>query len=507
VNLRNEECDLGSVCTGRANSCNRPLGFIAIECACVPGSPNCDSPVPGVSFEFGCLFARCGDGFINNIATLNGVAVNYQLVHEECDDGNVRSDDGCSNRCKIEEGDFPPSEDPFCGDAFVNQSSEQCDDGNNDNGDGCSSNCRIESTRFIPPTFTPVRLCGDGAVNQTTEQCDDGNVISNDGCSAACQNEAVVPMTATNRCGDGLIHPLEECDDRNLRDGDGCSAQCLFEIAAPGQPPIQFFCGDGIIAQGEQCDDGNVISSDGCSASCRAEETLVAAASVCGDGVLEGAEECDDSNNTDGDGCNARCLQEIGICGDGIVQKLLGEQCEEASHSSLFAFDCFNCRFLSRFCGDEELNPGEECDTGARNSTARDAACRPDCSIARCSDGILDSSEECDDGNRLDSDGCDRYCRIERDIPEQGPTQVAGQQFQQMTQQQQVMAQFQARYGRNIQFPGMPNAQALPYQLPLAQLQPLIQSQGPIGDTGPAAVAVIGAGAAAGWSWMRRRRK
>jgi LPXTG-motif cell wall-anchored protein len=56
-------------------------------------------------------------------------------------------------------------------------------------------------------------------------------------------------------------------------------------------------------------------------------------------------------------------------------------------------------------------------------------------------------------------------------------------------------------------FPQFPNFQQLPFQLPIAQLQPLIATQGPVGDTGPAAVAIIGAGAAAGFSWMRRRRK
>jgi hypothetical protein len=41
----------------------------------------------------------------------------------------------------------------------------------------------------------------------------------------------------------------------------------------------------------------------------------------------------------------------------------------------------------------------------------------------------------------------------------------------------------------------------------MAQLQPLIQSQAPIGDTGPAAVAVVASGMAAGMGWMRRKRK
>jgi hypothetical protein len=60
---------------------------------------------------------------------------------------------------------------------------------------------------------------------------------------------------------------------------------------------------------------------------------------------------------------------------------------------------------------------------------------------------------------------------------------------------------------QQLGFPQYPNFKQLPNQLPLAQLQPLIQSQAPIGDTGPAAVAIVGAGAAAGWSWMRRKRR
>jgi hypothetical protein len=53
----------------------------------------------------------------------------------------------------------------------------------------------------------------------------------------------------------------------------------------------------------------------------------------------------------------------------------------------------------------------------------------------------------------------------------------------------------------NAQFPTQVGGSAL------ANLQPLVQGTAPVGDTGPAAVAVIGAGAAAGFSWMRRRKK
>ncbi|MFO0590396.1 MAG: DUF4215 domain-containing protein [Polyangiaceae bacterium] len=38
------------------------------------------------------------------------------------------------------------------------------------------------------------------------------------------------------------------------------------------------------------------------------------------------------------------------------------------------------------------------------------AACRPDCTLPRCGDGILDDGEACDDGNTLSGDGCSADC-------------------------------------------------------------------------------------------------
>ena len=231
-----------------------------------------------------------------------------------------------------------------------------------------------------------------------------------------------------------------------------------------------------------------------------ATESLIASAPICGNGTLEPPEECDDANRRDGDGCTSTCLLEVGICGDGLVQSLLGEQCEQATHSPLNPYPCINCLFLSLTCGDGTVNPGEDCDNGALNSNTPDAACRPNCHTSRCGDGVLDSQEICDDGNRLSNDGCDRYCREE--------TQIAAEQLQEKdatTPPSTIASQFQPRGQFN--FPQYPNFQQLPYQLPLAQLRPLIQSQGPVGDTGPAAVAVIGAGTAAGFSWIRRKRR
>ena len=271
---------------------------------------------------------------------------------------------------------------------------------------------------------------------------------------------------------------------------------------------------DGI--PGNDDDDGDGDNDDGIKGNKKFEKknNLVAAGAICGNGILDQGEECDDSNARDDDGCSSTCLLEIGICGDGVVQSLLGEQCENATHDPALPYQCRKCRFFSLSCGDNRLDPGEECDHGALNSTSPDADCRPDCSHSRCGDGILDSTEMCDDGNRLNGDSCDRYCLIESTVvaaeeETSEPVAVSDRGVSPFGNQPMQFDQFgrplptQTQFG----FPQYPTMQALPRQLPYAQLQPFMQAQGPAGDTGPAAVAVFGAGAAAGWSWMRRRRR
>jgi len=303
-------------------------------------------------------------------------------------------------------------------------------------------------------------------------------------------------------------------------------------------------------------DDGAVASSSSSSEKViPAAPTVIAQVagnSICGDGVLAFPEECDDSNRRDDDGCSSTCYSEIGVCGDGKIQSQLGEQCESSVHASTLPYGCSNCRNISPTCNNKIVDPGEECDLGAQNSNAPNADCRRDCSLPRCGDKIIDDLyyEECDDGNRLNDDGCNRHCEKEDSIeiafPDTPKSQIAGEQIsfihslspQQQSQlllgmnipptqsnidllkqgkiklsdqQTMVLAQqmrslhalpYQMPYQSPYQMPYQSS-----YQIPLAQLRPLVQSRGPIGDTGPAAVAVIGAGAAAGIGWMRRRKK
>ncbi len=62
----------------------------------------------------------------------------------------------------------------------------------------------------------------------------------------------------------------------------------------------------------------------------------------------------------------------------------------------------------------------EWCDSGPGNGLEPDA-CRPDCTLPRCGDGVVDSGEACDDGNPLGGDGCTVACTLEEGVLEAEP--------------------------------------------------------------------------------------
>ena len=66
-------------------------------------------------------------------------------------------------------------------------------------------------------------------------------------------------------------------------------------------------------------------------------------------------------------------------------------------------------------CGDDIVDPGEECDDGILNSDTTPDACRTDCTLPVCGDTVTDpgNGEECDDGNTEDGDGCSSICQRE----------------------------------------------------------------------------------------------
>ena len=174
------------------------------------------------------------------------------------------------------------------------------------------------------------------------------------------------------------------------------------------------YCGDGTLDQGEECDDGNSNIFDGCTSDC----TLT----FCGDGTIQNPNgysqyedcefnsDCNDYDSNTIDSCvKCSCEYEyLPYCGDGNLDP--GEECDDGNHIN--GDGCSSvCEIeYQPYCGNEIVDIGEECDDGNTNNYD---GCRNDCVLPYCSDGILDSGEECDDGNLINGDGCSAVCDIE----------------------------------------------------------------------------------------------
>jgi fibro-slime domain-containing protein len=175
----------------------------------------------------------CGDGRIGG--------------DEQCDDGDEDAEDGCGDRCQLEEGwACPyvglPCVAAECGDGLV-VGFEECDDGEAAAFDGCDDSCRIEEgfKCDVPGEPCETTTCGDAAA-EGIEQCDDGNFDLGDGCTPFCKLEPDCSAGAcVSACGDGIRLGTEVCDDGNTRSGDGCSSDCTeelgFDCVQPDLPP------------------------------------------------------------------------------------------------------------------------------------------------------------------------------------------------------------------------------------------------------------------------------
>eukprot|EP01097_Dermamoeba_algensis_P006923 TRINITY_DN4325_c0_g1_i2.p1 TRINITY_DN4325_c0_g1~~TRINITY_DN4325_c0_g1_i2.p1 ORF type:complete len:1222 (-),score=344.78 TRINITY_DN4325_c0_g1_i2:1624-5253(-) len=239
---------------------------------------------------------------------------------------------------------------------------EQCDDGiRNSNTAPPFSCCRADCVRA---------RCGDGVLD-AGESCDNGTRNSNT-TSGACRLNCCLPY-----CSDGVVDPNEDCDDGNLVNGDGCSSICRSE------------CGNGAVnPRLEQCDNGTLNSNtapNACRLNCRL--------SFCGDGVVDSGETCDNGTWLGVNPAQCRRNCSVPVCGDGITDP--NEDCDNGASNGPNSTCSSTCRTN---CGDGIRQTGEQCDDGVLNSNLPDALCRTNCFLARCGDGIIDSSrgEQCD---------------------------------------------------------------------------------------------------------------
>src|SRR4029079_400679 len=109
-------------------------------------------------------------------------------------------------------------------------------------------------------------------------------------------------------------------------------------------------------------------------------------------------------NLNEDDGCDNTC-HHCPICGDGILDADVGEECDDGNfvNTDSCKNDCTN-----NVGGDGIEGPGEECDDG---DTDDHDTCRNNCELNVCGDGvILRRREQCEDGNTVNHDGCSDDC-------------------------------------------------------------------------------------------------
>lgn len=149
----------------------------------------------------------------------------------------------------------------------------------------------------------------------------------------------------------------------------------------------------------DQFEPGNPCKNDGqCNASCGAFDPDCAANHCGADGECSYAcAQPIDPDCTDVLNSSSRCNDEDGLC---------NPNCSGGDD---------DCQGLSTpVCGDEVVDPGEECDDG--NNSNGDG-CSANCQIEEpdqeCGNGDLEPGEECDDGNNSNGDGCSSSCTLE----------------------------------------------------------------------------------------------
>ncbi|TSC99232.1 MAG: putative lipoprotein [Candidatus Peregrinibacteria bacterium Greene1014_49] len=361
---------------------------------------------------------------------------------EECDDANMLDGDGCSAACVVEGNIIP-----VCGDSIMMES-EECDDGNNTDGDGCSAFCIRES-----PAGS---ACGNGSLDPD-EECDDGQKNSDvtaNACRRTCKRSS---------CGDFVKDRNEQCD-QGTANADSIADRCRTDCRLPR-------CGDGIRDTAEECD-----GSFGCGPLC----TVPSYASQCGNGITEDTEQCDDANDSDRDGCSARCRIERSSAPSVIAQEtvlMLDADIVIVNPTEI----AVALKFLpeSDPCA-QVVASGEEGDA----TSIRAAAARQHIPIIKNIPLAQGIRAENPVGSSVKNPWCVQVNMLRK-----------------------VQLASSSSVSRSRQSASSSAAPVyIPIYRPIASFIPATQAQAPIGDTGPGAIVLIGAGAAGAVGWLRRRK-
>ncbi len=214
-------------------------------------------------------------------------------------------------------------------------------------------------------------------------------------------------------CGNGIVDSEygEECDDGNLTDGDGCSASCTLELSSIGGCKFNDLNNNGTIDEEEP----------------RLTDWPI---------TLIYPDQTEENITTGPDGCYLFTNLQPGTYQVREKQLDNWQQTYPASGSYTielsYGQQSLNNDFANHFtepnapyCGDGNLDEGEECDAGSANGEACDPAYGESCSYCSnictivtldgpyCGDGVKNGPEECDGQDGVsEGQSCSSECTL-----------------------------------------------------------------------------------------------
>ena len=325
---------------------------------------------------------------------------------EECDDGNLINEDGCSNECEFEE--LCPLDEEDYDSVVLIDGSKIYSHSTPANAVSQIISLSLGEGEYSVTLVARDNYTGRDLVTQPNEQYQ----------LSFLKNGVQVGITpSTSDLTDYVAFAqVEEIVTTNLVLSDGAdSIQAVhskyFEV--PTVSPNSLIavcvgikknipepeCGNGVLESDEECDYGllnGFLCEAGynefceyCTDSCELETIF---GESCGDGEINSpSEECDDGNLINEDGCSNECeLEEPEkSCGDNV--------CNNNETCSTCETDCGVCPTES-VCGNDIIETGEECDDGDDNGEKCDNS-DDDCEYCSNNCKIIEREEDNDNKN------------------------------------------------------------------------------------------------------------